>query len=203
LRIIRAAEHRRMPWKNGGGETTEILVSPEGAGLDAFDWRVSIARIGTDGPFSVFAQIDRTLCLIDGEGLALTVAGKPEVVLGPESPPLAFPGDVAVAARLVDGPVTDLNVMTRRGRWRHELARSAIAAPRALIWGADITLLLSRSQGLVVAGEAGRATLGRDDAIIFERPVGIMLEPRGAASVVVVELWSEPSRGSVPSASSS
>ena len=30
-----------MPWKNGGGETTEIAVSPPGAGLDDFDWRVA------------------------------------------------------------------------------------------------------------------------------------------------------------------
>ncbi|MDP1908248.1 MAG: HutD family protein, partial [Hyphomicrobium sp.] len=43
MRILRAKDYRRMPWKNGGGETTEIAISPEGAALDSFDWRVSMA----------------------------------------------------------------------------------------------------------------------------------------------------------------
>ena len=50
-----------MPWKNGGGETAEIAVSPPGAALDDFDWRLSMARVETDGPFSAFPGIDRTL----------------------------------------------------------------------------------------------------------------------------------------------
>ncbi|TIV74879.1 MAG: HutD family protein, partial [Mesorhizobium sp.] len=32
MRILRAADYRVMPWKNGGGTTTEIAVSPDGAG---------------------------------------------------------------------------------------------------------------------------------------------------------------------------
>ena len=123
MRILRAGQHRRMPWKNGGGETTEIIASPEGAGLDEFGWRVSMARVAADGPFSRFPDIDRTLCVIQGEGLALTIAGKPEVVLTQASPPFRFIGDVAVTSRLVKGPITDLNVMTRRGRWSHEVTR--------------------------------------------------------------------------------
>ena len=68
MRILRAESYRRMPWKNGGGETTEIAVSPEGAGLDDFDWRVSMARVESSGPFSLFAGIDRTLAILEGEG---------------------------------------------------------------------------------------------------------------------------------------
>ena len=49
MRILRAADHKRMPWKNGGGETTEIAVFPEHAGLSDFDWRVSMARVDGDG----------------------------------------------------------------------------------------------------------------------------------------------------------
>jgi environmental stress-induced protein Ves len=47
-----------MPWKNGGGETTEIAVFPDGAGLSDFDWRVSMARVDGDGPFSSFPGIE-------------------------------------------------------------------------------------------------------------------------------------------------
>ncbi|TIN81446.1 MAG: HutD family protein, partial [Mesorhizobium sp.] len=71
MRILRAAEYRSMPWKNGGGVTTEIAVSPSGAGLDDFDWRVSMARVELSGPFSQFAGIDRTLAVLEGEGIVL------------------------------------------------------------------------------------------------------------------------------------
>ena len=43
LQVLRAADHRRMPWKNGRGETTEIAIWPPTAGLDGFDWRISMA----------------------------------------------------------------------------------------------------------------------------------------------------------------
>jgi uncharacterized protein len=200
LRIIRAEEHRRMPWKNGGGETTEVLVSPHGAGLDDFDCRVSMALIGTDGPFSAFAGIDRTLSLIEGEGLALTIAGRPDVALTRVSAPLAFPGDVAVAARLVNGPVTDLNVMTRRGRWRHEVKRLVIEHRHVLACDTEVTLVLSRAQDLVVVTREGRAKLGRDDAALFEQPIEMGLEPTaGTATVFVVALRPDAPRGSLQS----
>ena len=60
-----------MPWKNGGGTTIEIAVSPHGAGLDDFDWRVSMARVEGSGPFSRFADIDRCLCVLGGAGIVL------------------------------------------------------------------------------------------------------------------------------------
>ena len=68
MQVLRAENYRRMPWKNGGGETTEIAVFPAGAGLDDFDWRVSMARVESSGPFSVFPGIDRTLAILEGEG---------------------------------------------------------------------------------------------------------------------------------------
>jgi environmental stress-induced protein Ves len=64
-------DYARMPWKNGGGQTTEIAVSA-GASLADFDWRVSIAEINADGPFSAFAGVDRTLVLLSGAGVRLT-----------------------------------------------------------------------------------------------------------------------------------
>ncbi|WP_171524369.1 HutD family protein, partial [Acinetobacter baumannii] len=49
MHVIRSRDYRRMPWKNGGGETTEIIVQPTGASLDDFDWRFSMARVGSSG----------------------------------------------------------------------------------------------------------------------------------------------------------
>ncbi len=59
------------PWKNGGGTTREIAVRPPGAGMDAFAWRVSVADIVADGPFSAFPGIDRQIALLDGAGVHL------------------------------------------------------------------------------------------------------------------------------------
>ena len=62
-KLLRNSDHRRMPWKNGGGETVEVIVHPEGASLSDFGWRVSMATVASDGPFSVFPGIDRTLAV--------------------------------------------------------------------------------------------------------------------------------------------
>ena len=122
-RVIRAAECRSMPWKNGAGATTEICVHPPGAGLDDFGWRVSMAKVAGDGPFSVFAGVDRTLTLLAGDGLRLEIGDAAPVLLGRDSAPLSFPADVPTRSTLIGSPVTDLNVMTRRGAWRHAVTR--------------------------------------------------------------------------------
>jgi uncharacterized protein len=183
-----------MPWKNGGGETTEIIAFPEGADLDEFEWRISMARVAMDGPFSRFPDVERTLCVIEGEGLALTIAGKPEVVLAGVSAPFGFPGDVAVTSRLLKGPITDLNVMTRRERWSHKVTRLFVDRPHKIAHEADVTLLLSRSQGLMIAGKNGPEKLDTDDAALFEGTFDTRLEPAsGDASAYLVELRSEGS----------
>ncbi|WP_062232972.1 HutD/Ves family protein [Aureimonas sp. N4] len=132
MRLLKSAELKRMAWKNGGGETVEVFVHPPGAGLSDFDWRVSMAHVATDGPFSCFEGIDRTLALLEGEGMRLAIAGQGEVLLTPASPPLSFPADAPTQAALSGGPITDLNVMTRRGVFRHQVERLALDAGQSL-----------------------------------------------------------------------
>ena len=43
MRRLTAKDYRIMPWKNGGGTTTEIAVFPAGASLETFEWRFSPA----------------------------------------------------------------------------------------------------------------------------------------------------------------
>ena len=123
MRLLKAESHRRMPWKNGGGETIEIAVHPPGAGLSDFDWRISMAKVASDGPFSVFPGVDRTLCVLDGDGFDLDVAGGGRRRLTVASEPLLFPADAPTTAQLLGGPVTDLNVMTRRDGFTHAVRR--------------------------------------------------------------------------------
>jgi hypothetical protein len=123
MKILRAADRVAMPWKNGGGVTREVAVWPPDAGIGKFDWRVSIAEVQSAGPFSHFAGIDRTLAILEGR-MALAFAGR-AVELDADSPPFAFPGDVACSGTPIGGAVTDLNVMTRRGRCAARVERIA------------------------------------------------------------------------------
>lgn len=85
MQLLRARDYRRMPWKNGGGETVEIAVFPTNAGVDAFDWRISIATVATNGPFSIFPGIDRTLSILSGEGMTLSIGNVLPVYLEKQS----------------------------------------------------------------------------------------------------------------------
>ncbi|MBM1171260.1 HutD/Ves family protein [Microvirga arabica] len=117
-RIIRNEDLVRVPWKNGGGTTAEIAAFPEGSGFDTFRWRISMADVASDGPFSVFPGIDRTLIVVEGEGIEIDVEGI-AYTLDRASPKLSFSGDDITTGRLLSGPIRDLNVMTRRGQFRH------------------------------------------------------------------------------------
>ena len=110
MQIIRPLAYRVMPWKNGGGETTEIFVSPA-SGI--FDWRVSIAKVNSDGPFSTFDGYDRHIMTLSGQGMMLDIEGRGVSELKPLKP-FSFSGDLRVDGTLVDGPVLDFNLMVRR-----------------------------------------------------------------------------------------
>ncbi len=127
MKIARRAGHKRMAWKNGQGLTEEVAAFPAGSDTDSFDWRLSIAHVGADGPFSVFAGIDRTIALLDGPGLALDLPEEKTVELKPGSSPFSFSGDWEISSRNLGGPTVDLNIMTRRGRCTHEMRRLTLA----------------------------------------------------------------------------
>jgi environmental stress-induced protein Ves len=188
MRILRAADYRVMPWKNGGGTTTEIAVSPDGAGLDDFDWRVSMARIEQDGPFSSFPGIDRTLSILEGEGIILHVADRVPIGLTSASEPLPFPADVATGARLIAGPITDLNVMTRRSRVSHSVERLAVADVVEFAAEADAMLVLCH-QGQVRIGGLDEKALGPLDTLIVDASLpSIRLTSDAPASIFVVRI---------------
>lgn len=128
-----------MPWKNGGGVTREIVCQPPsagvGAGMGDFDWRVSIAHIASDGPFSAFPGVDRVITLLSGGGVHLQ-SDDGQVIHRLDVPlvPFAFAGETPIHARLLAGDCHDFNVMTRRAACRASLQvlRRAFDAPAAL-----------------------------------------------------------------------
>lgn len=113
IRLLRRANYRRTRWANDGGWTTEIARDPSDPETP-FRWRISIAEIHADGPFSHFPGIDRQLVLLDGNGMLLDVDGV-RTRLTQRFDSLHFPGEAAVECALLDGPTTDFNLMSRRG----------------------------------------------------------------------------------------
>ena len=111
MKVQRFSEHRAMPWANGLGTSFEVASDRNVDG--AWTWRVAIAPVVSDGPFSVMPGVDRELVVIEGNGMVLDVDG--ELVKCMPGQVVRFSGDSTTFARLVDGPVVDLGLMTVRG----------------------------------------------------------------------------------------
>lgn len=110
------------PWKNGGGTTREIACWPPNSTMTDFGWRISVADIDVDGPFSAFPGSDRTIMLLSGQGVQLTAQnGSFDHRLDQPLVPFSFPGEVALDCTLLSGSTQDLNVMTQRGHWHADV----------------------------------------------------------------------------------
>lgn len=151
MRVIRQSDYRVMAWKNGGGTTTEIHVSRPGTGN--FDWRVSIATVNADGPFSIFPGYDRHIMVLDGKGMTLKVGDKGPFHLAPLEP-FSFAGDAAVTGLLAHGPVRDFNLMVRRD-YGHGTLRVHQCADAYLVGSANAQHLVHIMDGDSILLEAG------------------------------------------------
>lgn len=178
MQLIRFESLVPVPWKNGGGVTRQIACDPAGSGLEGFDWRISSAEVAADGPFSRFDGIDRRLYLLDGEGLDLRFAdGTQRLRRGQH---IDFSGEAEVFGALVDGPVSDLNIMVRRGRVRMRAETLCIDGAQAIKhgWGTAALFLLDGA----LATPAGLAH--RFDTLLLDTPGP--LEVSGPAEVLLI-----------------
>ena len=157
-----------MPWKNGLGSTTELLIDPPGASLaDGFLWRLSMAAVADSGPFSRFPGIDRTLLLLAGNGLELDHGGHGRAWLRGPLEPVAFDGGWPTQGRLLDGPCRDFNVMSDRARVRHEvrvLRSGTIPLPEA----PTLLLYAARGAATVTGGPDGPVRLEAGELLAVE-----------------------------------
>jgi uncharacterized protein len=144
MRLLDPAGYRHMPWANGRGVTVEIARADDDAGML---WRLSMAQVVEDGPFSSFPGIDRSLTVIDGPGFTLT--GDDWRLRADPMVPVGFAGDVPVSATDVAGPAQDLNVMWRRGRLD---ARVRVATGAMTAAGAVVALVALAPQRITVDG---------------------------------------------------
>lgn len=118
MRVIPFDSLVPVPWANGGGITREVAAERDEGGIL---WRVSIAEVEAEGPFSGFPGLTRILTVLRGPGMELVTPGG--MIQALPLLPVSFPGGLPVTGRLPGGPIRDLNVMLRDGRYRGEVAR--------------------------------------------------------------------------------
>ncbi len=179
LRIQRFGEHLMMPWKNGLGITREVISRPASHGSGGFDWRISLATVGASGPFSVFAGIDRTIAVLEGGGMQLTVDGRREPPLLMASAPFAFSGDAEVQADCLGGETLDLNVMSRRGVVVHRMTKIDVRAAQTFSMSKDTVAIVIRGDSMLTI-DSMRSDVGLGDVLICEpMPFELTVTPVG------------------------
>lgn len=190
MEFIEISRIEPRPWKNGAGVTRELAVHPAGAGMDGFEWRMSIAEVAADAPFSAFPGVDRCIVLLQGAGMRLRVGdGRLDRRLTDVLEPFHFSGDDAMNAALIDGPSSDFNVMTRRGRWRAEV--TALAGPHDGAACAAAMLLCRSGEATVNAEGVPPLTLASGCAALWRHGAPAMhIAPSSAASLLLVQLHS-------------
>lgn len=119
--LISLSEAMATPWRNGGGVTRELAAGPT---REDWAWRISVADVTADGPFSHFPGVQRWFAVVRGEGVRLAVDGEVHEVVG-TSAPLQFDGAAQVDSWLLAGPTQDLNLMVHRKRASGVMTRLA------------------------------------------------------------------------------
>lgn len=169
MSVVRRSAITPVPWANGGGTTRELLVADDGT------WRISLADIDRDGPFSPFPGRSRLLTVVDGPVLQLVVDGVDQVV--EPRRPFAFDGGAEVSATVPEGPVIALNV----------IADPTLVEPFVTV------LELGRSSSLPLADDQcalvlqGTARDGEADAAAYDLVVGPMLVT-GRCTLAIITL---------------
>jgi environmental stress-induced protein Ves len=148
-RLIRRADYRLMPWRNGAGTTLEIAREPPTG--DEFEWRLSLATIARSGPFSSYPGYERSVTLVEGQGFSLDISEERSRVLANMCATTLFPGAAATACLLIDGECTDLSLMVRAP------GRILAVTPQVLIGSDEFTLEPARQHALFCID--GRAQL--------------------------------------------
>ncbi|MFJ6419071.1 HutD family protein [Paeniglutamicibacter sp. NPDC091659] len=180
------------PWRNGGGVTRQIasgklglsgnLVTVPG---DDWDWRLSIADVESEGPFSAFAGMARILTVIEGEGLAITIDGVEQRL--DRYTPLLFDGGAVTSATLPAGPIRDFNLITRTGTVNGQVGLVELSPehPRKLVAG-QLGVLL-KGQARLQDGDSGERAMGRYDTVVGGGESPLAISGSGLLAVVSLE----------------
>lgn len=114
---LRASGYREGRWRNGLGVSWDIASE----GGDDFAWRLALARLDANVPFSSYPGIDRVFTIIEGDGVNLDVDALGRLEARPLHP-VCFPGDLKTSSHLVAGPCRALNLFVKRRAYSSEVS---------------------------------------------------------------------------------
>ncbi len=167
MRLLRPDDYRRVPWRNGRGETLEIARAEAVTASGAPVWRLSRADVTEDGPFSAFPEYTRWLTVTRGAGLRLT---------GPEGfdatvrlgETVRFAGAPGPHGALLAGPVQDLNLMATPDRALAGAVPLTLSAPTRLRKPEGGEMLIHAASGAARLEGPLSATLAEGETLWLE-----------------------------------
>ncbi|GAA5191834.1 hypothetical protein GCM10023346_12390 [Arthrobacter gyeryongensis] len=177
MEIIRFAELKPEPWRNGGGVTRELASHPKAVSAQdgAWDWRVSIADVGSAGEFSTFPGMERVITVIDGELLLLTVDGEEHPL--EKYRPFRFSGEAASASALPTGDIRDLNVIARAGEFKGYTSIIELSKKRAHpVFEGQLAVLLEGKASVSPGAEPTETAASGDGSDSSDREAASSIE---------------------------
>ena len=171
-----AVDRTPVPWKNGLGVQYEITC--DGSLPDDWTWRLSIADITQNVPFSSFPGVTREFCVADGNGVVLNVNGvdhrcEPGSIT-------TFRGDDVVFATLINGPMRALNLMVRDGAKSRSLRLGTVG--QSIDFCSVVIALGSTSTSNLVVN-SDQVSLQKLDALIFDSPTTLQVTDGVVATI--------------------
>jgi environmental stress-induced protein Ves len=149
-------------------------------------WRLSIATVVKDGPFSPFPGFDRYIMLLEGDGMVLEGADGRHVALDRKHEPKPLSGDEQVFGRLTGGPVRDFNLMVNRSLARSRLSVIRIGESQSIQSGDGFAAIH------ILEGDAlaNSHVVASGETVILDPKEGLMLHSLGGPAVAA-EAWIE------------
>jgi environmental stress-induced protein Ves len=185
ITTVDKAAFRRMPWANGGGETTE-LHSHVDEGSGRMLWRISMADVLAAGPFSHFDNYDRVLVLLEGHGLRLSYEGGGNSQLRRRYDFAKFPGDIDTFATVSDGPIRDFNIIADRSSFKPDVSIVQSGDSFRVLPSTRIAAVYAAEDDVVVdAPDKSSNKLPLGDLLIIENPMEGNWSIHGSTSIVV------------------
>ena len=166
--LIQFQDCQETRWKNGLGSTFQRFIQPVGASLEDFDIRVSMARVQSSGPFSIFPDIDRQLCILEGDGLRLYSPEQLSVELTPQSKAYAFEGERVIESELLGQSVLDFNVMVRRGRFQSAIEQCELTSGMLAPANGELILILFLAPTSYLDAKGHRHPIAKYDVLMVE-----------------------------------
>jgi hypothetical protein len=183
---------RSMPWRNGLGHTIELLAGYL-PGSTEFAWRVSMADVVSDGRFSDFTGYDRTLLLLQGEGITLDHGDGQSDCLTRPLQVAHFNGAAETEASLHAGPIKDFNVMTRRDFCSAKVDALIAAADTEIPVAGDILLAYAVDNAISIkfANQAVETIAAKHLFRVDKPPVGKITVDGKALIIIQISYLTE------------